>query len=100
MEIMFIQFVVGGLIAALTILFLFFKLGQIRRILCFDVVIDIIATIALAMLFSGTFVGMMIALVAGFIVSVALFAMKQLMGYERLTLKGWVPVKSKIHLAF
>jgi len=82
--------IIGGLVAAAAILFLVFKLGDIRKILAFDVLIDIGSTVALSVMLAGTLGGMMIALTAGFFISIFLWALKKFIGSEKLTRKGWV----------
>ena len=78
-----------GLISAVGILLLLFKCGDIRKVLAFDVPIDIGATIGLSMLFFGTVSGMAIAAVGGLIITIVLFVLKKAIGYKRLTLRGW-----------
>lgn len=76
-----------GIIAALAMLFLLFKMN-IRRLLAYDVIIDIATTAGLAVLFQGTYSGMIAAAVGGVVISIVLFLMKKTMGYERLHM-GW-----------
>jgi len=85
-----LEIIFGALFASAAILFLVFKFGNIRRVLAFDVVIDAGATLFLSFVLFGTFSGMMVALVTGAIVSVVLFIMKKIIGYDKLTRKGWV----------
>ncbi len=80
----------AGLISALGILFLLFKFG-VRRIISFDIPIDIASTGLLMFLFAGTFGGMMAAMVGGLCISVTLFVMKKTMAREELM---WVKTKS------
>ena len=75
----------AGLIAALGLLFLLFKFG-VRRIITYDIPIDITATVLLMVLFAGTFSGMMAAMFGGLVISVTLFVMKQTMAREELHL--------------
>jgi len=77
-------------IAAAGILFIVFKFGRIRRVLAFDVLIDISATVLLCLGMAGTFTGIMIGLVAGTMISIVLFVMKQFIGCDSWTRKGWV----------
>lgn len=77
-------------VASAGVLFLVFKLGRVRRILTFSVPIDIAASSLLLLSMAGTFSGIMIALVAGTMISVVLWAMKLIFGCEMLTHKGWV----------
>jgi nicotinamide riboside transporter PnuC len=76
-------------IAATGCLFLVFKFGRMRRVLAFDALIDIGFTLSLCLLMAGTFSGIMIALVAGAIISVVLWTMKRLIGTDILTAHGW-----------
>jgi len=79
----------AGLISALGILFLLFKFG-VRRIISFDIPIDIASTGLLMFLFAGTFGGMMAAMFCGLIISITLFVMKKMMAREELM---WVKTK-------
>jgi hypothetical protein len=73
--------ITAGLISALGLLFLLFKFG-VRRVITFDILIDIGATALLMVLFAGTFGGMMAAMVGGLIISVVLYVLKQTMNRE------------------
>jgi|TARA_R110000824_G_scaffold13001_5_gene56788 hypothetical protein len=88
-----IGIVVGGIVSAAAILFLIFKFGKIRRVLAFDIPIDVTSTLGLTFLLAGSFAGMMTAIFGGAIISAVLFTMKKLMGCEKLTAKGWVENK-------
>ena len=65
----------AGLIAAAGMLFLLFKFG-VRKVINYDIYVDLFVTVLLMFLLAGTFSGMMAALTAGTIVSVLLFFMK------------------------
>jgi|TARA_R110001606_G_C14949842_1_gene600410 hypothetical protein len=84
-----IGIVIGGVVSAAAILFLIFKFGKIRRVLAFDIAIDVVSTLALTFLLAGTFTGMMTAIFGGAIISIVLFTMKKIIGCETLTAKGW-----------
>jgi|TARA_B110000091_G_C13731081_1_gene439084 membrane protein CcdC involved in cytochrome C biogenesis len=75
--------ITAGLLSALGLLFLIFKFG-IRRVIAYDIPIDIVVTGLLMYLFAGTYSGMLAAMIAGLIVSVTLFAMKKTMYREEL----------------
>lgn len=77
--------ILAGLISAVGLLFLLFKFG-VRRVIAFDIPIDIGATALLMFLFAGTFGGMMAAMVGGLIISIVLFVMKKSMYREELKL--------------
>ena len=74
--------VFSGVIAAIGIIFLLAKLN-IKRVLCFDVVVDIVVTLGLTVLLAGTFAGMRAALLGGAIISMFLYMTKRLFGYEK-----------------
>jgi hypothetical protein len=76
----------AGLLSALGLLFLIFKFG-IRRVISYDIPVDIAVTILLMYVFAGTYSGMMAAMVGGLIVSVTLFIMKRTMVREVLTVR-------------
>ena len=78
--------IIAGLLSALGLLFLIFKFG-IRRIITFDIPIDITVTAFLIYAFAGTYSGMMAALVGGLIVSIILFGMKKFMRREELLIE-------------
>ena len=84
-----LEIIALGLFAACAAMFLVFKLGNIHKVLAFDVPIDIAITTFLAMLFFGSFSGMAVAVVAGTIVSITLFILKKTIGYDKFTWKGW-----------
>jgi fructose-1,6-bisphosphatase/sedoheptulose 1,7-bisphosphatase-like protein len=84
-------------IAAAGILFIVFKMGKIRRVLAFDVLVDVTATTLLCLGMAGTFTGIMIGLTAGTIISVTLFVMKKVLGAESWTKKGWVDTPKPHH---
>ncbi len=69
------------------------KMG-IRKFLGYDAAIDVIVTVGLGALgaATGTFSGLVLGIIAGLILmfSAIFTALKKLLGYEKLTLKGWV----------
>lgn len=80
------MFIAYGAISAVGILFLLFKL-DIRKVLYFDLVTDITATVALIIMFAGTFSGMLSAMTGGAIISVVLFFLKKTIGYKKPVVK-------------
>ncbi len=75
----------AGLLSALGLLVLIFKFG-IRRVIAYDIPIDIAITGLLMYLFAGTYSGMIAAMVGGLIVSITLFALKKTIYREELKL--------------
>ena len=75
----------AGILSALGLLFLIFKFG-IRRIITYDIPIDIAVTGLLMYMFAGTYSGMIAAMVGGLIVSIVLYIMKRTMRREELQL--------------
>lgn len=77
--------IVAGLLSAVGLLFLLFKFG-VRRIIAYDIPIDIAVTGFLMYAFAGTYSGMFSAMVGGLIVSITLYIMKRTMRREELKL--------------
>ena len=73
----------AGLLSAAGLLFLIFKFG-VRRVIAYDIPIDITVTAFLIYAFAGTYSGMLAAMVGGLIVSITLFVMKRTMRREEL----------------
>ena len=81
-------YLVAGAISACAILFLLFKFN-IKRMLRYDILIDISSTALLMILFQGTYAGMMAAIVGGAIISIVLFMLKKVIGYDKLVRHGY-----------
>ncbi len=91
---------IAGLLSALGLLFLIFKFG-IRRVISYDIPVDIAVTVLLMYVFAGTYSGMMAAMVGGLIVSATLFIMKRTMVREVLAIrKRDVQLTSKLSIPF
>jgi ABC-type enterobactin transport system permease subunit len=75
----------AGLLSALGLLFLIFKFG-VRRVIAYDIPIDITVTALLIYTFAGTYSGMIAAMVGGLVVSVTLYIMKRTMRREEFRL--------------
>tara|TARA_B100000795_G_scaffold143989_1_gene107818 strand:+ start:310 stop:615 length:306 start_codon:yes stop_codon:yes gene_type:complete len=84
---------VAGLLTAVGMLFLLYKVG-LKRVLAYDVIVDIVATIGLMYIFAGTYAGMMAAIVGGLFISIALIIAKKFVSYQKLTCL-WVPFTYK-----
>lgn len=67
------------------------KLG-IRKFLGYDAFLDVLVTVGLATLgaATGTFSGVVLGIIAGLIFSATFTILRKLLGYEKLTLHGWV----------
>ena len=78
----------AGLLTALGIIFLLYKVG-FKRVLGYDVIVDIVATIGLMYIFAGTYSGMMAAIIGGLFISVVLIIAKQFVSYKKLSC-SWV----------
>jgi len=81
----------AGTVAA--ILIVMAKL-DIRKFLGFDAPLDIIVTFGLGALgaATGTFSGVILGIFAGLMFSLVFWLLKKLIGYQKLTLQGWVTV--------
>ena len=83
----------AGLLTAMGIVFLLYKVGC-NKILGYDVIVDIVATLGLMYIFAGTYSGMMAAIIGGLFISVILIIAKKFVSYEKLTC-SWVPYAIK-----
>ena len=77
------EFIWAGIVSAIAILFLLLKL-DIQKVCGYDVFVDIFATGLLMLIFSGTYSGMMAAIIGGAIISVTLWLTKTTIGFKRL----------------
>ena len=75
--------ILAGLLSAAAFLILMYKIGM-KRLLSYDLVIDVLITFALMWLFAGTFAGMMAAIIGGLFVSVVLVVLKKTTPREKL----------------
>lgn len=77
----------AGILLVLAFILIMIKLNKttVKRLLSFDIGIDIVVTATMAWLLAGTYSGMMAAIVGGLLFSVFLYIVKQTMGYEKLT---------------
>jgi len=74
-----------GFLSAAGLLILMFKFG-IRRIIAFDIPVDIAITSFLMAMFAGTYGGMGAAMIGGLVVSVVLFILRKTMYREEPTI--------------
>jgi len=72
----------AGILSAAAVIFLLLKL-DLKKVLAFDIGVDVIVTFAFVFLFAGTYSGMVAAAMAGCLVSGFLLAAKKTLGYER-----------------
>ena len=90
-----IFYILAGIASARAILFTLFKL-DIKKVLAFDIAVDVGASILLIVMFAGTFAGMMAAVIAGCIISIVLWFVKRIIGFKKLQRKGlrmvWINV--------
>lgn len=73
----------AGIITAIGVWIVLLKLN-IRKVLNFEVPIDIVFTIGITMYFAGTFSGLMTGVVAGVVLSILLAVSKAIWGVEKI----------------
>ena len=99
------EIVMIGIASALGALLLLYKMG-FAYVLGFDLLVDAVMTAIMMYLYAGTAIGMMTAMFAGLIISLAMLGIKKIHGYMKpmlifatITLiKDWkikIPVKFK-----
>ena len=84
-----------GIISAFGLLLLAFKIMG-RKVIGLDVFFDIGITVALMIMFAGTFSGMAAAMIGGLSVSVVLLIMRKTMTHEVLKIKKGKPSWHKV----
>jgi len=75
--------IIAGLLTACAFLILLYKLN-FKKVLQYDLVIDIAVTFFLMWIFAGTFAGMMAAIIGGLFVSIVLVLLKKTMPRQKL----------------
>jgi hypothetical protein len=81
-EALAVLFITGALMGV-GILLHFWKMG-IKRVLGYDLIFDLFLSILLAIVFHGTQGGMMLAIIAGIVISIVLRLLRWFIGYEKL----------------
>jgi len=81
-----------GLLVGFGLLIHFLKMG-IKRVAGYDLPIDLFLTWLLMMLFHGTQSGMVIAIIAGLMISIAIRIIRWTIGYQTLGVT-WTPYKA------
>lgn len=66
------------------ILLMKLRRNTLKKLLGFDIYLDVMATFAMMYLFAGTYSGMMVAMFGGFLFSVSLIGLKKIIGYMKL----------------
>ena len=88
-------FLIAGLVTALGILIILFKIG-LRRVLYWEVPLDVFFTIGVPILMSGTYSGLMTAVFAGIGVSIGLRLLRSWFKvddpdvFTKMRDKGWL----------
>lgn len=83
------ELLIFGLIALMTVIGLLIMMARLhlRRFLGYPNAVDIGATIVFAMLFHGTFAGMVVVGFASLMLSLSLWALRSSIGAERLAVR-------------
>lgn len=90
-----LEFFFSGLATAVGFIIILLKLPT-RRILYFDVIIDGIYSLGLVFLMSGTYSGLVSAVMSGLFFSGMLWALKGAIGYDRPRIRGGVIVWERV----
>jgi hypothetical protein len=64
-----------------------FRVVTLRRILAYHAVLDVVVTVGLVMMLSGSFAGIMIAIFAGAMMSLILTFARRILGYEKRVIR-------------
>lgn len=68
-----------GFLVALALLIMFYKLVGWKQILEHHILVDVVATLALGLMFAGTMHGLMVAIMAGLMISIGLMVARKTM---------------------
>lgn len=76
-----------GLLTAMALIILIMKLRSdtIKKLLGFDIYLDLLATAIMLWAFAGTYAGMMAGIIGGLTFSIVLILLKRTLGYKKLT---------------
>lgn len=66
---------------------------SLHKILGYATLIDVLFSIMMLYVFAGTLGGTLVAISAGLIMAVTLTVARRLIGYDKLTWRGWKHVK-------
>lgn len=77
-----IDYLIISIFTALAVYVVILKIG-IRKVLAYEVTVDIVVTIVLMILFSGTLTGIVAATFAGLFFSIIMYISKLIFGYEK-----------------
>lgn len=75
--------ILAGLLTACAFLILLYKIN-LKRVLQYDIAVDVAITFFLMWIFAGTFAGMMAAIIGGLFVSIVLVLLKKTMPRQKL----------------
>ena len=90
-----LNFIIAGAVTALGILVILYKIG-LRRVLYWEIPIDVTLTIGIPLLMAGTYSGMMTAVFAGIFVTIGLRVLRTWFRVDDPDLfavmrdKGWI----------
>ena len=74
--------ILAGILTAAAFLIMLYKLN-IKRILQYDLLVDVVITFFLMWIFAGTFAGMMAAIIGGLMVSIVLVVLKRIIPRQK-----------------
>jgi hypothetical protein len=83
-----ITYLLTGMLTALGFWIILMKLN-IKKVLNFEVGIDVLFTVGMVAYLAGTFSGVMTGVVAGITLSLLLALSKKIFGVEKINLKRW-----------
>ena len=80
--------VAAGVMTAATLLTAH-RFMNIRKLLGYSAAVDIGFTVLMFCMFMGTFSGIVAGAFGGLFMSLSLYVLKYMIGYEKLTVRGW-----------
>lgn len=92
--------VAAGVMCAATLLTAM-RFMDLKKLLGYSALVDVAFTILMFMMFMGTFSGIVAGAFGGLFMTLALYVLKDLLGYKRIQRRGcklvWVEYKGRFH---
>lgn len=69
---------------------------KLKKLLGLATLIDVLFSVLMLIVFAGTLGGTLVAISAGLLMAVTLSVLRKIIGFEKLTLRGWKTIEGII----
>lgn len=69
---------------------------KLKKLLGLATLIDILFSVLMLIVFAGTLGGTLVAISAGLLMAVTLSVLRKIIGFEKLTIRGWKTVEGLV----